>query len=139
MKFIDSQMHAFYPNTPARPWPEGATSPHGPAYTVEQAQAQMDAAGVRRAILVPPSWNGWDNEYSLAAAREQPDRFGVMGRFDVTAPDAKKKLTTWRDQRGMLGMVNDQAQPHAHHGPYSGQHRRVRAAAGPFPTPAPDH
>jgi L-fuconolactonase len=104
MKIIDSQIHAFYPNTPERPWPAGATSPHGPHYTVEQAEAAMDAAGVRRAILVPPSWTGWDNDYSLAAARAQPDRFGVMGRFDVTAPDARERLAGWRTQPGMLGI-----------------------------------
>lgn len=104
MQIIDSQIHAFYPNTPERPWPAGVTSPHGPQYTVEQAEAQLDAAGVKRAILVPPSWNGWDNEYSLTAARAQPDRFGVMGRFDVQAPDARERLAGWRDQKGMLGI-----------------------------------
>ena len=104
MKIIDSQIHAFYPNTPERPWPAGATSPHGPQYTVEQAKAQMDAAGVRRAILVPPSWTGWDNEYSLSFARAEPDRFGVMGRFDVGAPNAKEALAGWRSQQGMLGI-----------------------------------
>ena len=104
MKIIDSQIHAFYPNTPDRPWPAGATSPHGPAFTIEQCKAAMDPAGVRRAILVPPSWTGWDNDYSLAAARAEPDRFGVMGRFDVTAPDAKEKLPRWREQKGMLGI-----------------------------------
>ncbi|UFN47674.1 amidohydrolase [Roseomonas sp. OT10] len=104
MQIIDSQIHAFYPNTPERPWPEGAVSPHGPQYTLEQAEAQMDAAGVQRAILVPVSWNGWDNEYSLAAARAKPDRFGVMGRFNIQAPDARERLAGWRDQQGMLGM-----------------------------------
>lgn len=104
MKIIDSQIHAFYPNTPARPWPEGATPVHGPQYTIEDAEAQMDAAGVARVVLVPASWNGWDNEYSLAAARAKPDRFGVMGRFNIASPDAKKMLSGWRSQKGMLGM-----------------------------------
>ena len=104
MDIIDTQIHAFYPDTPARPWPQGAVSPHGPQYTVEQARAVMDANGVRRVVLVPPSWNGWDNAYSLDFAQAEPDRFGVMGRFDVQALDAKERLATWREQKGMLGI-----------------------------------
>lgn len=104
MKIIDSQIHCFYPNTPERPWPEGATSPHGPQYTIEQALEVMDANGVQAAVLVPPSWNGWDNQYSLDAAVAQPTRFGVMGRFDITLPDAQDRLRRWRDQPGMLGV-----------------------------------
>lgn len=104
MKIVDSQIHCFYPNTPERPWPEGATSPHGPQYTIEQALEVMDANGVQAAVLVPPSWNGWDNQYSLDAAVAQPTRFGVMGRFDITLPDAQDRLRRWRDQPGMLGV-----------------------------------
>jgi predicted TIM-barrel fold metal-dependent hydrolase len=104
MKIIDSQMHAFYPNTPQRPWPEGAVSTHGPQFTVEQACAQIDAAGVSRVIFVPPSWNGWDNEYSLSYARAEPDVYGVMGRFDPGTDDARARLANWRKQQGMLGV-----------------------------------
>lgn len=104
MKIIDTQIHAFYPNTPSRPWPEGATSPHGPQYTIEQAREVMDANGVQAAILVPPSWNGWDNQYSLDAAVAEPTRFGVMGRFDIAAPDARQQLPRFREQKGMLGV-----------------------------------
>lgn len=104
MKIVDSQVHCFYPNTPERPWPEGAVSPHGPEYTVDMMRSVMDKNGVQAAILVPPSWNGWDNEYSLAAARAEPKRFGVMGRFDPEAKGAQDTLRRWRDQEGMLGV-----------------------------------
>lgn len=30
MKITDAQIHAWYPNTPQRPWVEGASPPHGP-------------------------------------------------------------------------------------------------------------
>ena len=102
LKITDSQIHDFYPNTPARPWPEGAVSPHGPECTIETIRSTIDKAGVHRVILVPPSWTGWDNEYSLAAARKDPDRFGVFGRFNPQAPDAKEVLKNWRKQQGML-------------------------------------
>ena len=104
MKIIDSQIHAFYPNTPQRPWPQGATSTHGDQYTVEQARAQMDAAGVSRVIFVPPSWTGWDNEYALSYARAEPDHYAVMGRFNPDMEGARQRLANWRSQKGMLGV-----------------------------------
>ncbi len=103
MKIIDSQLHCFYPNTPTRPWPDGATPVHGPEFTTEQATTLMDQHGVQGAVLVPPSWNGWDNQYSQDAAVAQPKRFAVMGRFNFEAPDAPHRLRTWRDQPGMAG------------------------------------
>jgi L-fuconolactonase len=66
--------------------------------------ALLDANGVQGAVLVPPSWNGWDNGYSLDAAVAQPKRFTVMGRFNFQAADAKERLRTWRDQPGMAGI-----------------------------------
>jgi predicted TIM-barrel fold metal-dependent hydrolase len=101
---IDGQIHVWWPNSPERPWPEGAVSLHGPKYTIEDALAQLDAAGVDRAILVPPSWTGMDNSYALEAAAAHPDRFAVMGQFDFEWPDAKERLWNWRDQPGMLGI-----------------------------------
>lgn len=104
MKIIDSQLHCFYPNTPERPWPEGATPVHGPSFTIEQATELLDQHGVQGGVLVPPSWNGWDNQYSLDAAVAHPKRFAVMGRFDFEAVGAKERLRTWRDQPGMKGV-----------------------------------
>jgi predicted TIM-barrel fold metal-dependent hydrolase len=104
MKIIDAQIHTWYPNTPERPWAAGTTSLHGPEFETEQALEVMDANGVHRAILVPPGWLGWDNEYPLSAARAYPDRFAVLGRFNVQAPDAEERLAAWRDQQGMLGI-----------------------------------
>ncbi|WP_342133386.1 amidohydrolase family protein [Hydrogenophaga sp. OTU3427] len=104
MKIIDSQLHCFYPDTPQRPWPAGATPVHGPSFTIEQATELLDKHGVQGAVLVPPSWNGWDNQYSQDAAIAQPKRFAVMGRFDFEAPDAKERLRHWRSQSGMNGV-----------------------------------
>ena len=41
----------------------------------------MNEAGVDCAVLVPPSLDGDRNDLCLAAAREHPGRFAVMGRF----------------------------------------------------------
>jgi predicted TIM-barrel fold metal-dependent hydrolase len=59
---------------------------------------------VNRVVIVPPSWIGEYNGTGLAAAVKYPDRFGVMGRFDPTAADAKAQLAGWLRQPGMLGI-----------------------------------
>jgi predicted TIM-barrel fold metal-dependent hydrolase len=104
MKIIDGQIHIWLPNTPDRPWPQGAVSLHGEAYTAEKAIAQMDAADVKAAALVPPSWMGSDNSYSLEAAAKYRGRFAVMGRYDWQAADAPGQLDRWRDNPAMTGM-----------------------------------
>lgn len=63
----------------------------------------MSVAGVDRAILVPPSWEGYTNDYALEAAQKHPDRFAVMGKVPLDDPASKGKLATWLKQPGMLG------------------------------------
>jgi L-fuconolactonase len=104
VQILDSQIHCFFPNTPARPWPDGAAPVHGPEFTIETVTALLDKNGVHGAVLVPPSWNGWDNQYSQDAAIAHPKRFAVMGRFNFEAPDAKERLRDWRTQPGMNGI-----------------------------------
>jgi predicted TIM-barrel fold metal-dependent hydrolase len=64
----------------------------------------MDAAGVARAVLVPPSWEGDRNDLALEAAQLHPDRFAVMGRLAIERPESRSLVTTWRRQPGMLGL-----------------------------------
>lgn len=112
MNIVDSQIHVWLPNTPERPWLQGAVNLQGDAFSMGQALEQMNNAGVGRAILVPPSWVGLDNSYALEAAKRYPDRFAVMGRLDPAAIDARQKLARWRGQPGMLGirmMLNTEA------------------------------
>lgn len=104
MRIIDSQVHLWQLSNPARPWRYPNSKPHRPSdFTAEDALAEMDSAGVARAIVVPPWWEGERNDIALAAAAKYPDRLRVMGLFDSEAPDAKEVLRTWRDQPGMLG------------------------------------
>jgi predicted TIM-barrel fold metal-dependent hydrolase len=64
---------------------------------------RMDAAGVARAVLVPPSWEGDRNDLALDAANRYPDRFGVMGRIDLAAGPNATRLEAWRSVPGLLG------------------------------------
>jgi len=66
--------------------------------------AEMDRAGVDRAVIVPPSWEGDRNDLALEAARQHPDRFAVMGRLALERPESRSLLADWRRQPGMLGL-----------------------------------
>jgi predicted TIM-barrel fold metal-dependent hydrolase len=66
--------------------------------------AEMNAAKVGRAVVVPPNWVGDNNETALEAAARYPDRLAVVGRFNPKAPDVREKLTGWLAQPHMLGV-----------------------------------
>lgn len=105
MLIADSQVHIWGPNTAERPWKEGTAKPHrDEPLGADELLRLMDDAGVYRAILVPPSWDGDRNDLALEAAQQHPDRYAVMGRLDLDAPEAKNKVAAWRDQPGMLGL-----------------------------------
>ena len=104
MLTVDAQVHVWAPNTPERPWP-ARHQPHRPVpITKDDLLREMTAAGVDRAVLVPPSWEGERNDVALAAAQAHPDRFAVMGRFDPEAPESRGLMPTWLKQPGMLGL-----------------------------------
>jgi len=63
----------------------------------------MKTAGVDRVILVPPSWEGYRNDYALEAAQKYPDRFAVMGKVPLNDPASKDRIASWLEQPGMLG------------------------------------
>ncbi len=104
MLVVDAQVHIWAADTPERPWP-ARHEPHKPQpITAQDLLREMDAASVTACVLVPPSWEGERNDVCLAAAREYPKRFAVMGRLDPDAPDSRGKIATWRKQPGMLGL-----------------------------------
>lgn len=103
MLVVDAQAHVWQADSPHRPWTaSGRGYAHGPEFTPVDLLREMDAARVDRAVLVPPSWDGYRNDLAVAAARRWPDRFAVMGRIDVTDPAAFDGMATWREQ-GLLG------------------------------------
>jgi L-fuconolactonase len=104
MQLVDAQVHIWGPNTPERPWPSSHSKPHRALpFSKDDLLREMDKAGVHRAVIVPPTWEGDRNDLALEAVRLHPNRFGVMGRIDVRAPESRGKIATWR-QNGMLGL-----------------------------------
>lgn len=106
MNITDAQVHIWGPDTPERPWRKGPRNEaHRPTpFSKDDLLKEMDAAGVARVILVPPSMEGDRNDLVLDAARQHPARFAVMGRLDVESPALRGVLATWRRQPGMLGL-----------------------------------
>ena len=106
MNIVDSQVHIWGPDTPQRPWPPGRAKEAQKPYPISQETLlfQMDLAGVRRMVLVPPSWEGDRNDLALAAAQQHPDRFAVMGRLALRDPASRGLVADWKKQPGMLGM-----------------------------------
>lgn len=108
MLIVDSQVHIWIPSTTQRPWlpasPE-IPAPHRPEpFTREHLLKEMDGAGVNRALLVTPLWEGVRNDYVLESAQAYPDRLGVIGRLDHLQPEWRARVPNWLNERGMLGL-----------------------------------
>jgi predicted TIM-barrel fold metal-dependent hydrolase len=86
MLIVDTQVHIWAADTPERPWPKRHQPHRAEPFGKDELLREMGKAGVDRAIIVPPSWEGERNDLALAAAAAHPDRFAVMGRLDQTDP-----------------------------------------------------
>jgi predicted TIM-barrel fold metal-dependent hydrolase len=101
---VDAQVHLWKANTPDRPWLPNRVAQLPKPFTVEQLVPMMDEAGVDRAVIVPPSWEGDRNDCAIDAVRRYPERFAVMGRIPVNDPSVAKLLPDWKKQPGMRGI-----------------------------------
>lgn len=116
MKITDSQVHLWEAHRPDRPWPDEYVAqkvfvamPGARAHREEPLEAPewiatMDAAGVDRAVIVPPSPVGDENLTGLEAAVKHPTRLAVMGRFNPEAALARERLEGWLERPGMIGI-----------------------------------
>jgi predicted TIM-barrel fold metal-dependent hydrolase len=97
MRIIDAQIHL---------WRTGVVVPphRSQPYLIEEALADMQAAGVDGAILHPPSWDPQSNAQAIAAARLYPDRFAILGRIPLDQPERRGEIETWAQQPGMVGL-----------------------------------
>lgn len=104
LTIVDSQVHVWADDSPERPWPaSSAARAHATALSVDGLLTAMRAAGVARAIIVPPSWEGLRNDIGLAAIAAHPDKLGLMGRLAIEQPAARGLVATCKSQ-GMLGL-----------------------------------
>ena len=106
LTIVDAQVHVWAPNTVGRPWkPGGETYAHSPqALTATRLLGAMDDAGVHRAVLVPPSWEGDRNDVVTAAHRDYPDRFAAMGRISLERASDMGDLASWVRKDQLAGV-----------------------------------
>jgi L-fuconolactonase len=106
MQITDSQVHIWQAAHAEKPWPKTGYVPDWAftPFTAEDLVSQMDAAGVSRAFLVPPAFNGGQNDYSLDAAARYEGRFGVVGRLQLADPLAPAHLEEWKEKPHAYGM-----------------------------------
>jgi predicted TIM-barrel fold metal-dependent hydrolase len=93
MVIIDAQVHIWGADTPERPWPSGGAShAHRPTpLSKDELLREMDAAGVDRVVIVPPSWEG-DRGAGLSLRRRQRPDHGPGPRRMVGMAAAERPL-----------------------------------------------
>lgn len=104
MLIVDAQVHIWGPNTPERPWKAGRKAQRPEPFGAADVLREMDAAGVDRVVIVPPSIEGGRNDLAIEAVQQHPGRFAIMGRLELDDPAARGRLARWREQPGMLGL-----------------------------------
>src|SRR5258708_21604784 len=98
MIVTDAGVHVWKAETPQRPWMPGRHAHLEPPIGYEDLSARMAEAGVDRAILVPPSWEGDRIDYSLEASQKYPKRVAVIGRIPIDKPRGRRTLAPSQDQ-----------------------------------------
>jgi predicted TIM-barrel fold metal-dependent hydrolase len=108
---VDAQVHIWTASTPERPWPAIVhpmqSRPHKPEpITAEVMLREMDAAGVDRAVIAPPVWEGVRNDYALAAAQRHPHRFAEsVTMFTEEMPWLPAADLNWIMGRGLCEWI----------------------------------
>ena len=97
MLIVDSQLHIWENQK------MGAHHRQVPTYSVTDALAEMESAGVDAALLHPPSSLLATNPTAFAAAKAYPRKFAVLGHFALEDPANRTIVPTWKDQPGSLG------------------------------------
>jgi len=97
VEITDAQIHL---------WPgDGAPVHHRQQpYLIEDALADMDAAGVERAVNCPAIWDRGANEYAVEAAERYPGRFATLGWFPLEGAGDPALVDRILARPGMLGL-----------------------------------
>lgn len=98
MLIVDSQVHL---------WKDAKMAPphrQVPSFTVDDLLAEMAAAGVGGVVITPPNLGEPVNAQAVDAATAYPDKFCILGNFDLKHPDRESIVARWKERTGMLGL-----------------------------------
>jgi L-fuconolactonase len=103
MAVIDSQVHVYEADTPARPWVTRIT---GPTHVTGAEQvAAMDVLGLDGAIIVSTyTTYRYDSSYAQSVHAEFPDRFALVKPVDAADPAVAEDIAQWSQQPGAVGV-----------------------------------
>ena len=103
MSIINSQVHAYEANTPARPW---ASVPNWPAHvTGDEMVAAMDKVGVDGAIFISAfSLYRFDASYAVQVQRAHPGRLALVKPLDADDPGVADVVADWKTTPGAVGI-----------------------------------
>jgi len=99
MQIVDAQIHLWQTGLPSNLAHRQVT-----AFTAKEAIGLMDQGGVDAAVIHPPSWDPGSTELAMAAVRNYPGRFAVMGSLPLDQPGSRAMIASWKNQPGMLGL-----------------------------------
>jgi L-fuconolactonase len=103
MMIIDSQVHAYEANTPARPW---ASVPNWPVHvTGDEMVAAMDKVGVDGAIFISAfSMYRYDASYAVEVQRAHPGRLAIVKPVDPDDAGVAEVVAGWKRTPGTVGI-----------------------------------
>jgi predicted TIM-barrel fold metal-dependent hydrolase len=137
MQIVDAQIHTWGTGLPSN-----ASHWQVTHFTPEEAIALMDEGGIDAAVIHPPGWDPNSTELALAAVRDYPGRFAIMGSLPLDKPDSRARIAGWRSQPGMLGLrytfLHDPAKQLLHDGDYEWLFAEAEKAGVPIATLATD-
>ncbi len=103
MAIIDSQVHCYAANTPARPW---HSVPNWPDHvTGDEMVAAMDKVGVDGAIFISAfAMYRYDGSYAVEVRNTHPDRFAIVKPVDPDDVAVADVIAEWKRTPGTVGI-----------------------------------
>jgi L-fuconolactonase len=103
MAVIDSQVHVYEADTPARPWVQKITGPKH--VTGDEQIAAMDVLGIDGAIIVSTYMTyRFDSSYAEAVHARHPGRFALVTPVDPADPAVAERIAAWAKTPGAIGL-----------------------------------
>ena len=101
---VDGHVHIFEANSERYPWNSifGLTAAR--AAPVEELLAWMEASGVDRAVLVQPSFYGYNHQYLVDCLHRYPNKFAAVGLVDPRGQNPPAELEHLVQDLGICGL-----------------------------------
>lgn len=99
MLIVDAQVHIWGSGPPTT-----QTHRQIDSFSLDDLLKEMDEAGVDAAVIHPPGWDPNSDVLAIEAARQHPNRLGILGKFPLDDPKSRDLIGGWKQQPGMLGL-----------------------------------